>query len=297
MIDFTNVKYINTRGLAQMCDVYQQTHPTQLLLSDKKGKLSLHMYKSIQDDDRVYVPTTELDWFISNVLPKIDNRFILLTGSADFGPTEVIGLNTCIELCHDTRIKKWYAQNIDFDPPNDKVTWLPIGLDYHKDAHKISPQKQEENIMRIQKENTKKKDIALGTFHHNMHIGWDPLNRFGILPKNTSDRNNCLKNAPNITYLPHCNQTEYFKKVKESTFLYSPSGKGFDTHRFYEAIVLGSVPIITKDNWLYRYMTDLPVNIIEKWSDNLNYDVEPNTDTKKVKLFYWNYITKNALEP
>ena len=57
----------------------------------------------------------------------------------------------------------------------------------------------------------------------------------------------------------------YMADLARSKFVLSPRGAGMDCHRTWEALLVGSIPIVpsTKINDLYE---NLPILIIEDWS-------------------------------
>ena len=62
----------------------------------------------------------------------------------------------------------------------------------------------------------------------------------------------------------------YFLEMKDSRFIMSPSGFGYDCYRHWEGIYLGAIPIIEHanrtDGW-YRSLDDLPVAQIESYDE------------------------------
>jgi len=49
-------------------------------------------------------------------------------------------------------------------------------------------------------------------------------------------------------------------------FVISPQGNGLDTHRTWECLYVGSIPI-EKRNLNNRFYTDLPICFIDEWED------------------------------
>lgn len=58
---------------------------------------------------------------------------------------------------------------------------------------------------------------------------------------------------------------DHYKTVSEFNFIVSPLGEGLDCYRTWEALLLGSWPIVQSStiNPLYK---DLPVLIVSDWS-------------------------------
>lgn len=86
----------------------------------------------------------------------------------------------------------------------------------------------------------------------------------------------------------------YLDNIKKSKFVLCPRGNGLDTHRLWETLYLGSIPIIE------RYRThdiceDLPVLFVDRWEDlnehylNKKYDeiINKEYNLQKLKMSYW----------
>ena len=62
-----------------------------------------------------------------------------------------------------------------------------------------------------------------------------------------------------------------YDKTLESRYALCPRGCGVDTHRFYECIYLGCVPIVVRTNTvfdrLYAPDTGFPCLVVERWTD------------------------------
>lgn len=67
---------------------------------------------------------------------------------------------------------------------------------------------------------------------------------------------------------PKVPQNEYYKTLSQFYFNVCPMGNGFDTHRFWECLMVGTIPIIKShdyfDNLLFQY-PNLPVVIVKSW--------------------------------
>jgi len=62
-----------------------------------------------------------------------------------------------------------------------------------------------------------------------------------------------------------------YDKTLESRYALCPRGCGVDTHRFYECIYLGCVPIVVRTHTvfdrLYHPVTGFPCLVVERWAD------------------------------
>lgn len=65
--------------------------------------------------------------------------------------------------------------------------------------------------------------------------------------------------------------TLVYQKTLESQYALCPRGCGVDTHRFYECVYLGCVPIVVRTNTvfdrLYAPDTGFPCLVVERWAD------------------------------
>jgi len=62
-------------------------------------------------------------------------------------------------------------------------------------------------------------------------------------------------------------QRDHYRESAEALFVLCPSGLGFDTYRLWEALVLGSIPIVESNSGLDRTFSSLPVLIIRNYED------------------------------
>ena len=75
-------------------------------------------------------------------------------------------------------------------------------------------------------------------------------------------------------------------------------GNGFDTHRLWESLYLGSIPV-TKFHKAYEQFQDLPIIFIENWKKvnleflNITAKKLPNQSLNKLTIDYWELKIKN----
>jgi hypothetical protein len=63
---------------------------------------------------------------------------------------------------------------------------------------------------------------------------------------------------------PHL--VSYYKKMATHKFVVAPRGNGWDTHRLWEALYLGCVPIV-ESSVLDPLYSKLPILIVKRWAD------------------------------
>lgn len=94
----------------------------------------------------------------------------------------------------------------------------------------------------------------------------------------------------------------YLENLKKSKFVLCPRGNGIDTHRLWETLYIGSIPIIEKFK-THDICEDLPVLFIDDWlSISENYLNEKYLEITnkifnldKLKISYWENFIKEKI--
>jgi len=91
-------------------------------------------------------------------------------------------------------------------------------------------------------------------------------------------------------------------ELQQHAFSLAPSGYGIDTHRCWEILQMGSIPIVLNSQLAQHLYIDYPIIIINKWEevfqegslqqfkkDRYGKDSNPFTDDVKYKMSnnYW----------
>ena len=288
--------YVSSRGIAKMCSFYPP-----LIKSDstENADYLLNLIEKQFDGMSIYVISNLLSFFVINILPKINSRFILVSGcSVSTCPVEVLKENGFLTLMNNQNLIRWCSQNNTIQT-GIKIKQIPLGLDYHtiynNPSHKwrintegSSPIEQERILVNIKQQSTyisKRINKILVNFVLN--------DRFG-------QRQDCLKQIPKNLLSIHNNdlkRTDTWKLTSQFAFVLSPYGNGMDCHRTWEAIILGSIPIIKSKEFKLLF-DDLPVLNVEKFTD-INQKLLDDTIEKfkdrtfnydKLTLDYWKKI-------
>jgi len=147
-------------------------------------------------------------------LRTINDKFVLLTYLID---------NNLTKQLYDKKPKNviWYSDNVC----HQGVNILPLGVIYKKRGEMFTSKKNMKNA------NSYKTQLCF----------------YGMRPDKNDERFNIYNQVKDFAVcakqLP---QADYYKQIGKSVFTFCPQGYGVDTWRFFEALYLGSIPVVRK---------------------------------------------------
>jgi len=275
-------EYISSRGILKSCNIHN------ISFASSDTHLELEQYSLIKENDLVYVNNSAILDFFKYILPDIKDRFILISGDSDVSmPFE--GFEDYID---NPKIIHWYSQNLTIIHP--KISHLPIGLDYHTNTNErelhpwgwgSKPIIQESVLKSVIQKPLEDRYFAC---YVNFHFSEWGINQRG-------DRQECLAQVTKeLCYFEpkYLERKATWDTMSQFVFVLCPHGGGLDTHRLWEALILGCIPII-KTSELDPLFEDLNVCIVNTWSDvnilrltNHIAKMKP-TNREKLTLKYW----------
>lgn len=265
-------EFVSSRGIAKRC------FARNYALRSSCSHIDADILDDLYDGATLYLCNTSLQNFVINFLKHLKYKVVLYSGDSD----ETICVdNITSQIIESEYITKWYCQNCIFT--HDKVVHLPIGLDYHtlfqNSYHIWGQQKlpidQENEIRELPFEPQIYK--CYSNWHFHLERG-DRKEAFEKIPKHL------------IYYEPReITRLESHKRNKRYRFVASPGGGGPDCHRTWEALALGCVPIIKKTGLEVGLFDDLPVILINDWSEISEelFKQSVCTNLDKLKLNFW----------
>jgi hypothetical protein len=75
-----------------------------------------------------------------------------------------------------------------------------------------------------------------------------------------------MQNDPRVVSKTNRTISEYASDLCRSTYVLCPAGTGIDTHRIYESILCGAIPVVLRSHLDHLYYS-LPVCIVNAWTD------------------------------
>ena len=235
-----------------------------------------------KDGDILYVHPDNLKEF-SNQLASINTRFVLVTCGSDisipFGIYE-----ESMKILYSEKLICWFAQNAM--RTFEKLRNLPIGIDYHTDK---TLSKEEQDTLLCKYKNSEKKAKLYGNFQFQMKVNF------------VHDRQEAIAEIPAdiIDYeesrLP---KEECYHKMSSYKFIASPFGNGLECHRTWEALALGSIPVL-RHSCMDSVYEGLPIILVHSWSEVTrelldSYEYPKTLQLEKLSVDYWIEQIKEA---
>jgi hypothetical protein len=239
----------------------------------------------------IFIRTASLPAFFRDMRPRIKHRYILITAidsysvpmplpSAPFvlGPVS-FPTEGFIDWLKDPLLVAWFGIHSNMTTFHPKFIPIPLGPlrfnPIYDDREALNP------FFTNLREHTRKDKLLYMNFSIDTNS-----ERIGV--KNLFMSKPFCYNAQRKDFKPYLEEMAHFK------FTLSPPGNGPDCFRTWEALLVGSIPIVKSSalNVLYK---DLPVLIINRWKGitesflNLKYQELSSRKYRLDKLYmgYW----------
>jgi hypothetical protein len=154
-------------------------------------------------------------------------------------------------------VHHWFAQNVGTD--DYRIESIPIGLENNMWGlyHTKPPVNKVEMIKAKMGEEKNYRNLV----YMNFNPATAPVKRNHVW--------NMFKDKSWVTAHRGSNFSDfgnYIDNVKNHKFVLCPEGNGMDTHRTWETLYLGNIPI-EKRNKNNRFYTDLPILFVDEWEE------------------------------
>jgi hypothetical protein len=202
-------------------------------------------------------------------------------------PTLIISghsdLSVTTSLFEQYRPSTWYSINAE----SPCVYGLPLGItNYYADQLIFSIYGNKEQMIKVsQLEKDRSKLLYMNFNVHTYPVERIPVQRM------FKDRDYVTYEEPEPTLE---GRERYLLNLQSHIFTLCPRGNGVDTHRIWEAIYMGCIPIV-KNNLVHKDWKDLPILWIDEWDCiteeylHASYRSMLETDYafEKIKVQYW----------
>ena len=202
---------------------------------------------------------------------------LMLTGHSDYGVTDALAdlYNPGI----------WFTVNKQTERRN--VFALPLGITNDTLESRLHPVYGNLECMAL----VMREDVPrAGLVYMNFNLATYPAERSYVW--------NLFKDKPWVTVGSIENtipgRTKFLREIKAHAFVLCPRGNGLDTHRLWETLYMGSIPIVKRDVG-NREFEDMPICFIDEWEqvteEFLKEEAErlkqPCFSLEKLKMSYW----------
>jgi len=241
------------------------------------GITPLHNYNELnlnkfKDGEKIFVKTDLLVQFFIQVYPKIKKRFYLITGVSDYEIDDqyLIYLN-------DDKLIKWIGVNISIQE-HPKIYKFLIGFsepDRKRNGTSYGISGDQELLFENYKNQKNFKNKLNKIF----------ISHFNYTHASRKNIHKIFYDRQIADFGEKMEFEDYLKKINDYKFILCPRGNGLDTHRFCEALLMGSVPIVEK-NGLSDLLEKFPCIIVNNY-DEVTFEILNNFkfDHDKYNLF------------
>eukprot|EP00223_Ostreococcus_mediterraneus_P007621 CAMPEP_0179702374 /NCGR_PEP_ID=MMETSP0937-20121108/2245_1 /TAXON_ID=548131 ORGANISM="Ostreococcus mediterraneus, Strain clade-D-RCC2593" /NCGR_SAMPLE_ID=MMETSP0937 /ASSEMBLY_ACC=CAM_ASM_000575 /LENGTH=237 /DNA_ID=CAMNT_0021575507 /DNA_START=672 /DNA_END=1385 /DNA_ORIENTATION=+ len=212
------------------------------------------MRRLVEASQTFFVKLDYFDYFLAEVVPHIQKQFVLFTHNSDFTAA------TARYTLSSPKLIRWYGCNM---LPGSKTQGIPLGLE-NVDMWRRTDFRQ---IMRYR--SGIKTKLMYFRFSVSSNVAVRSMVKKSLL--SNGFRENDKKSW-----------RDYIMDLSQHKFCASPPGNGVDTHRMWECLYLGVIPIVLKDPILLHWFSGLPILWIDSF-DEITPQWLSRVDTKLIK--------------
>lgn len=176
-----------------------------------------------------------------DVIKQMDRVVTVITHNSDMSIDESFTL--------PNNVTRWYSQNVDIVHP--RIESIPIGIENNR----WYPEKKSKMIKCL---STKRDHRNLAYINHNVSTHPERESIYRIHKHKPWIDSARGKNGRKFD--------EYLSNVYNHKFVFCPEGNGIDTHRTWECLYMGTIPIM-KRNINNQFYTELPICFVDSWED------------------------------
>uniref|UniRef100_A0A6C0BUT1 Exostosin GT47 domain-containing protein n=1 Tax=viral metagenome TaxID=1070528 RepID=A0A6C0BUT1_9ZZZZ len=260
----------------------------------------------------IFIKTDFIPFFVNQLL-DFTNNFILITASNDdhcvpylhFPCKDNDYKNKVDKLLNKNELIRWYTKNPAI--VHDKLMGIPLGPKWQWKTTRFFGESKDEHL-RIYNELCLKPEENLynsSSKTNLLYINYAQTTTNPLYSPHKGIRHNLTNILRNkFGFSKGTNFENYMRELKTFKFCVSPPGRGIDTHRAWEALMMGTIPIMistTQDHLFER----LPVIIVDSWEQittdflNQKYEelIQKSYDFDILYTHYWDnmlFIDQNS---
>ena len=178
-------------------------------------------------------------------------------------------------------VSSWYATNVVYK--TDSLTPIPLGIAPYRNSKSAII----DDFFDLDFQQTKREFLYL-----NFNLNTNYFHRIKTI--------NYAQKVFNIQLVEDKKYQDYLSSLALHQFSISPWGNGIDTHRFWEALYCGTIPI-TKSHYIYKTFEGLPMILLPTYKslNNIKKEIEfDQFNIEKLDINWWmKKINKYKIEP
>jgi len=258
--------------------------------------ITKNIQESIKNNDYVIVKKKDFELSENDIIfcktEYLKELFFVLKKQCNFNNIKLISHQSDLKIdkkLYDLKpkcISKWYSINIDYKTPD--LIPIPLGIaNFHSKNLSIN------NFNYVEKNEyfIETKKLMYANFNPNTNFS-HRKNIYGLFKSNTWATKD----------IEPLNNEDYQKKLTQHKFTLAPWGNGIDTHRFWEILYSGSIPI-TQNHHIYSSFTSIPRVLVNDYSEitkefldhefiNLEKNKE-NFNLEELNFDYWRKLIRD----
>jgi len=228
----------------------------------------------LKDINVIYTHTMYVSQLF-DIIKHFKQKFIIITHNSDCrieeqgivtpnGRSEVGSIDPCSV---PDNVIRWYSTNVNVINP--KIISIPIGMENNR--WQGNPRKQDRMVEKL-KQPRKYKNLL----YINHSIGTNVTQR--------AEPYQLLEGKSWVTSEERQDFDIYIDNIYNHKFVICPEGNGMDTHRTWECLYMGTIPI-EKRNLNNRFYEDLPICFVDDWKEITKSFLEK--EYKRIKNSAW----------
>jgi len=274
-------------------------------------------YDEVQPGDCIFIGTTDLRTFETTIkyirsykelAPKIQSPHVVITHNGDLSTPDgddwhanegELWSAEFSDLLESPSLVGWFASNCNWKGNRTKplkLHCIPIGIENRYNSVGKAP------------------EAYFAWMHRRLTATPTKL----LLAAFSSSSNKPLRNvavsklqAPWITRVQHSvenpgelGRDAYVRVLQDHHFIACPPGHGYDTHRLWEVLLAGAIPVVISTPMDSMYQ-DLPVLIVKDWAEVTEARLQSTLDafrarrwnTRKIFFPWWRELVTNISRP
>jgi len=216
----------------------------------------------------IFCPSDRIEQFLDEYSGSIFAKVLILgNGDRDFEN---------FETPLPSSIKGVFVQNLSFQ--NEKFRILPIGIENLRLAMNGFPALFTDSLAKQQK----KEQVLIGPY--------SPTH-----PERNFYQDLSVQSGPGFQILRgRLEPAEYAEISSHFKYVAAPRGNGLDTHRFWETLYRGSIPVVSHSSWSTELRSmGIPLLEVDEWSFESLKKIPDSTielvDPKSIDVLWWDY--------